>query len=192
MPPGTRYFASKLCSMDYARNVKPRNETLVSKKLLLLAGTLCLGLGILGMFFPILPTTPFLLLAAFCYARSSQRFYHWLITNRWFGGYIRNYRAGLGIPLSQKILTLALLWLSIAYAAWFVITPWWGKLVLVVIALGVTIHLLTMKTFKQPRMLPESLPSGEKNRRTPRMPRSVWCDENRIANQQGVNSLLIL
>ncbi len=126
----------------------------LSKKLLLLAGTLCVGLGILGMFFPILPTTPFLLLAAFCYVRSSRRFYHWLITNRWFGAYIRNYRAGLGIPLAQKLLTLLMLWLSIGYAAGFVITPWWGKLILVSIAIGVTIHLLTIKTFKSPAAQP--------------------------------------
>ena len=83
------------------------------RKLLLLAGTLCVGLGIVGMFIPILPATPFFLLAAFCYARSSQRFYTWLITNRWFGVYIRSYRAGLGLPIKHKIITLSLLWLSI-------------------------------------------------------------------------------
>lgn len=132
-----------------------------TKTILLLAGTLCVGLGILGMFFPVLPTTPFLLLAAFCYVRSSHRFYHWLITNRWFGAYIRNYRAGLGIPLAQKVLTLALLWLSIGYAAGFVITPWWGKLLLVGIAVGVTIHLLTIKTFKPQTAPPESAAASE-------------------------------
>jgi uncharacterized membrane protein YbaN (DUF454 family) len=131
-----------------------------SSKLLLLAGTLCVGLAVLGMFFPILPTTPFLLLAAFCYARSSRRFYHWLITNRWFGSYIRNYRAGLGIPLLQKMLTLALLWSSIGYAVGFVITAWWGRLVLLGIAAGVTVHLLRMKTFKPPVAPPESV-TGE-------------------------------
>ena len=128
----------------------------LSRKLLLLAGTLCVGLGIVGMFIPILPTTPFFLLAAFCYARSSQRFYYWLITNRWFGINIRNYRAGLGIPLKHKIFTLSLLWLSIGYAAGFVVPPWWGKLILVGIASGVTIHLLTIKNYKSPVVSPSA------------------------------------
>lgn len=128
----------------------------LSRKLLLLAGTLCVGLGIVGMFIPILPTTPFFLLAALCYAHSSQRFYYWLINNRWFGVYIRSYRAGLGIPLKHKMVTLSLLWLSIGYAAGFVVTPWWGKLILVGIASGVTIHLLTIRNYKSPDVSPSA------------------------------------
>jgi uncharacterized protein len=116
--------------------------------LLMVSGTLCVGLGALGVFLPVLPTTPFLLLAAFCYARSSKRFYDWLITNRWFGDYIRNYREGGGIPLRQKVITILLLWLMIGYAAWFVVLSWWGKFILLGIASGVTFHLIRMKTFK--------------------------------------------
>ncbi len=116
--------------------------------LLIASGTFFVALGVLGMFLPVLPTTPFLLLAAVCYARSSERFYHWLLTNRWFGEYIRNYREGRGIPLKQKVLTLVLLWLTIGYAALFVVSLWWIKLILVGIAVGVTIHLVRMKTYK--------------------------------------------
>ena len=111
-------------------------------------GVLCVALGVVGMFFPVLPTTPFLLLAAYLFVQSSSRFYHWLINNRWFGSYIRNYREGKGIPLKQKILTLALLWLSIGYAIGFVIFIWWGRLLLAVIAVGVTAHLVTIKNYK--------------------------------------------
>ena len=118
------------------------------RTLLLVSGTLCVVLGVLGMFLPVLPTTPFLLLAAICYARSSKRFYNWLMTNRWCGAYIRNYREGRGIPLKQKVLTILLLWLTIGYAAWFVISLWWVKLILLGIAVGVTIHLVRIKTFK--------------------------------------------
>ena len=71
--------------------------------LLIIAGTVSVGLGIIGMFIPLLPTTPFLLLAAACYARSSQRLYHWLLYNKWFGKYIRNYLQRKGIPLKLKI-----------------------------------------------------------------------------------------
>jgi len=80
------------------------------------------ALAVLGLFLPVLPTTPFLLLAAVCYARSSERFYHWLMTNRWFGEYIRNYREGRGIPLKQKVLTISLLWVTIGYAAAFIVS----------------------------------------------------------------------
>ena len=127
----------------------------LTRTLLVAGGTLCVALGILGIFLPVLPTTPFLLLAAFCYARSSNRFHHWLMTNRWFGEYIRNYREGRGIPLKQKVLTILLLWLTIGYAAWFVVPPWWAKVILLGIAAGVTLHLIRTKTFK-----PEARNSG--------------------------------
>ena len=74
----------------------------LTRVLLIAGGNLCVALAVLGLFLPVLPTTPFLLLAAVCYARSSERFYHWLVTNRWFGAYIRNYREGRGIPLWQS------------------------------------------------------------------------------------------
>jgi uncharacterized membrane protein YbaN (DUF454 family) len=83
-----------------------------------------------------------------CYARSSPRFYNWLLTNRWFGEYIRNYRAGHGIPLKQKILTSTVLWLTIGYTALWAVPLWWIQLILLAIATGVTIHLVRMKTLK--------------------------------------------
>jgi uncharacterized membrane protein YbaN (DUF454 family) len=120
----------------------------MTRILYLTIGTLAVGLAILGMILPLLPTTPFLLLAAVCYARSSSRFYHWLLTNPWFGQYIRYYREGRGIPLKQKIVTLTLLWLTIGYTAFMVVSAWWGQLMLLAIAIGVTLHLLKTKTFK--------------------------------------------
>lgn len=109
-------------------------------------GSLCVGLALIGTVIPVLPTTPFLLLAAFFYARSSQRFYSWLTTNRWFGEYIRNYREGRGLPLRHKVITIALVWLSIGSAALLAVSSWWMRAVLLVIALGVTIHLVKIKT----------------------------------------------
>lgn len=127
------------------------------KPLLIVCGTLCVAIGVLGMFLPLLPTTPFLLLAALCYARSSKRFYQWLLTNRLFGEYLRNYREGKGIPLRQKILTLILLWLTIGYAVLSVVSRWWVKLILLGIAAGVTIHLVKIRTFKPERQNPKGL-----------------------------------
>lgn len=112
------------------------------------AGTMCVALGTLGIFLPLLPTTPFLLLAAVCYARSSPRLLHWLTHNRWFGSYIRNYREGRGMPLREKILTLALLWLTIAVTIVFFVSIVWVQIALIVIAGGVTVHLLRIKTMK--------------------------------------------
>ncbi len=81
--------------------------------LLMVGGTFFLVLGLIGIALPILPTTPFLLLAAFCYARSSKRFYDWLLNHRWFGEYIRDYQEGRGIPLKAKVMGLSLLWFTI-------------------------------------------------------------------------------
>jgi len=120
----------------------------IKKILLLISGTLCVMLSIVGIFLPLIPTTPFLLLAAMCYARSSERLYNWLLTSRWFGEYIRNYREGKGIPLKQKIFTIILLWLSIGYAVGFVIPLWWVKILLLGIATGVTTYLIRVKTFR--------------------------------------------
>jgi len=118
------------------------------RSLLIVLGTFCVALGVLGVFLPVLPTTPFLLLAAICYARSSERFYQWLVSNRWCGEYIRNYRDDRGIPLKIKILTILLLWLTIGSTAWLAISQWWVRWILVGIAVGVTIHLVTTKTLK--------------------------------------------
>jgi hypothetical protein len=117
-----------------------------TRALLIAGGTLCVVSGILGMFLPLLPTTPFLLLAAICYARSSQRCYNWLVTNRWCGAYIRNYREGRGITLKHKVFTVSLLWLTMGYTAWFALSLWWMKLILFGIAIGVTVHLMKIKT----------------------------------------------
>jgi len=74
----------------------------LKRKLLIIAGTISTAIGIIGIFVPILPTTPFLLLAAACYLRSSPRFYHWLVNNRFFGIYVRNYLQGRGMPLKKR------------------------------------------------------------------------------------------
>jgi len=118
----------------------------VSRFLWIGAGTVCVALGLVGILLPVLPTTPFLLLAAVCYGRSSSRFLHWLLTNRWFGAYIQNYREGRGLPQREKVLTILGLWLTIGVSVVYVVSQWWLRLVLIAVALGVTIHLLRIKT----------------------------------------------
>ena len=119
------------------------------KYLLIVIGTLSVALGFLGIFLPILPTTPFLLLAAACYIRSSQRFYCWLINNRHCGKYIKDYREKKGIPLKLKIYVISLLWITILVSAIFVIDILAIRILLILIAIGVTIHLTTLKTIRE-------------------------------------------
>jgi uncharacterized membrane protein YbaN (DUF454 family) len=113
-------------------------------------GTLFLGLGILGIVLPLLPTTPFLLLAAACYARGSERFYDWLLNHRWFGKYIHNYRSGSGIPLRAKVISLVVLWSTIALSSFLTLTQLWVPILLVIVALGISVYLLSLPTL-QPR-----------------------------------------
>lgn len=120
----------------------------IARMLLVVAGTLSVVLGVAGMFLPLLPTTPFLLLAAFCYGRSSERFYQMLLDNRWCGAYIRNCREGRGITLRQKAVAISVLWVSIGNTMWFVGSAMWVKLLLACLASVITLFLVRLKTYK--------------------------------------------
>jgi uncharacterized membrane protein YbaN (DUF454 family) len=125
-----------------------RKERLLRTSLVV-AGTAFLALGIVGIILPVLPTTPFLLLSAACYARGSKRFYTWLLNNRIFGKYIRNYREGKGIQLRVKVVALAVLWVTIAYSAFFITSNIPLRVVLLVLATGATIHILRIRTLRE-------------------------------------------
>ncbi len=117
----------------------------VRKWLFLSAGVLAVGLGVVGVFVPLLPTTPFLLLAAACFARSSDRHYEWLLNHRWMGAYVRNYREHRATTRRVKVVTMALLWGSIGYATIVVADGWVVRALLLVVAVGVTIHVLSLR-----------------------------------------------
>lgn len=116
--------------------------------LLIGAGTVCTGLGIVGVFVPILPTTPFLLLAAACYVRASERFYQWLVNNRILGAYVRNYIDGRGIPIKIKIFTIVLLWLTIGLTTALAVQNTVVRIILFCVAIGVTAHIALIKKRK--------------------------------------------
>ena len=144
-----------MASAQSARDVTMDKATL-RQWALITVGILAVGLGMLGIFAPVLPTTPFLLLAAACFVRSSPRLYAWLIHHKWFGEYIRHYREHRAITLQAKIVTLVMLWGVIGYTALSVVSAWWLRALLGVIALGVTLHLLHLKT-----LTPDMLKSNE-------------------------------
>ncbi|MEO8538405.1 MAG: YbaN family protein [bacterium] len=110
-------------------------------------GTLLVGVGILGIFLPLLPSTVFFLMALGCYGKSSPSAYRWMTTNRLFGRQLRNYREEKGATISTKVVSLASLWIGIGASEYF-IDNLWVRLLLVAIALGVSAHLLLLKTVR--------------------------------------------
>lgn len=118
----------------------------VIKVLLIIMGTLFIVVGVLGIFLPLLPTTPFLLLGASCYIRGSERLYNWLIHNKILGTYIRNYREKKGIPLKSKIIGISMLWATMLFTVFFVVPILFVKVLLLAVASGVTWHIASQKT----------------------------------------------
>ncbi|MBV7562434.1 YbaN family protein [Pseudomonas sp. sia0905] len=117
---------------------------------LLTIGWLSVALGVLGIFLPLLPTTPFLLLAAACFMRSSERFYLWLVEHPRLGPWIRDYLAGEGIPRKAKIYAISLMWLSIGISC-ALVPLIWARLFMLTSAVLVSLYILKQKTLPDRR-----------------------------------------
>jgi uncharacterized membrane protein YbaN (DUF454 family) len=120
----------------------------IARLVLNIIGSLSLGLAILGIFLPLLPTTPFLLLASACYLRGSERLHRWLMNNRVLGEYIRNFQERRGIPLRAKVVTIALLWASVLFSI-YKVEILALEFLLVAIAVGTSTLILRMKTLNR-------------------------------------------
>ena len=118
------------------------------KFLLAALGLLSLGLGILGIFLPVLPTTPFLLLASFLFLKSSKSLYDWLMNHPKLGPYISNFLVHKAIPLRVKIVSVSLVWITLLYCALMVAEHWAFRTLFIVIAAAVSVHILSYKTLK--------------------------------------------
>ena len=118
------------------------------KYLLIFLGSLSLALGVIGIILPVLPTTPFLLLAAALYIRSSEKLYQWLINQKYLGTYIRNFREHKAIPLHAKIISISMIWITLTYCAITVSEEIWVKALFLILATAITWHILTYKTLK--------------------------------------------
>ena len=119
---------------------------MLGKWLLMSLGFLAMAVGLVGVVVPLLPTTPFLLLAAACFVRSSDTMYGWLTSNRLFGGFIRDYQEQRGVSARAKITALVLLWSVIGFTALTAVDAAWLRVFLVAIAVAVTVHLLRLRT----------------------------------------------
>lgn len=119
------------------------------KYLLVFLGSLSLLMGVLGIFLPVLPTTPFLLLSAALYMRSSSRLYDWLLSHKYLGPYIKNFRENKAIPLRVKIISVSMVWLTLIYCTVFVAWVWWMRVLFIAIAVGISVHILHYKTLRK-------------------------------------------
>jgi len=108
-------------------------------------GTISLCLGLIGIFIPILPTTPFLLLSATLYAKSSDKLYQWLMSNPRLGPYIKNFRENRTLPLRVKIISVSTLWCTILLSV-YLVEMLFVRLLLLFVAVAVTMHILHYKT----------------------------------------------
>lgn len=115
---------------------------------LTILGLIALGLGIAGAFVPVLPTTPFLLLAATLFLKSNRKLYDWLMHHPRLGVYISNFLVHKAIPMRVKIVSITTLWITLLYCAIFVAKLLILRILFIVIAIGVTIHILSYKTLK--------------------------------------------
>ena len=130
------------------RDIQPSRHRSV-RYLLLAIGWLSVALGVIGIFLPVLPTTPFLLLAAACFMRSSRRFYLWLVDHPRLGPWVVPYLEGEGLPLKAKIYALTLMWASIAFSCYLVPLPW-ARAFMLSSAVLVSIYILRQKTLPNP------------------------------------------
>jgi uncharacterized membrane protein YbaN (DUF454 family) len=120
----------------------------VKRTLFVVIGTLFLIIGAIGILIPILPTTPFLLLAAACYLRGSQRIHRWMLNNRVFGEFIKNYVEKKGIKPNQKAYTILFLWLTIIFSIFYVTKIFFIRILLILIATAVSVHIIKLPTLK--------------------------------------------
>ncbi|AKH70251.1 hypothetical protein IMCC21906_02606 [Spongiibacter sp. IMCC21906] len=109
---------------------------------LLVIGWVSFILGMIGLLLPVVPTSPFLILSAACFLRSSPKFYYWLVNHRWFGRYIRYYLNGEGIPRRAKVMILSLLWIMMLSSALLIVKIAWVSVTMLLIAAAVTIYII--------------------------------------------------
>ena len=115
---------------------------------LMSVGFLLVALGVIGIFTPIMPTIPFLIIASICFSKSSEKFHNMLLNNKWVGPYIKKYHENNGIKLKTKMLFIVLQWAGVLFTSIILVHNLLGRILMVIIAMGATIYILSLKTIE--------------------------------------------
>jgi uncharacterized membrane protein YbaN (DUF454 family) len=132
--------ATSATTIDYAHEVRA-HDSIIVRWMFAALGTLCVILGVIGVVVPVLPTTPFMLLAAACYARASVRFYNWLLNSRAFGPLILEWRRHHSIPWKTKLSAIALMSITLTASIVFFVRNPYTQGVLALLGIGLAIWL---------------------------------------------------
>ncbi len=114
-----------------------------------IVGTIALVIGAIGIFLPVIPTTPLVILAAACYYRGSERLHAWILSSRWFGETIKNYQAGRGLTRDTKVRAISMMWAGILISTWFFVSNLFVRVAMIGVAIVVTVYLVRLPTLEK-------------------------------------------
>lgn len=130
-----------------------RDDSRVSGKMMrsiyIIVGTIALVIGAIGLFLPVIPTTPLVILAAACYYRGSDRLHNWILSSRWFGETVKNYQEGRGLTRDTKVRAISMMWAMILISAWFFVSNFFVRVAIICVAIGVTVYLIKLPTLEK-------------------------------------------
>ena len=133
-----------------ARNHRRRSRSRLVRFAFNVAGALALGLGLVGIFLPLLPTTPFVLLAAACFARGSERFHQWLLANRTFGPMVFEWERHRSLPYRTKVTAIVLMSLTMAISIVFFVELLWLKIALALFGIALAVWMYRIPSRDHP------------------------------------------
>ena len=131
---------------ERSQSLYGREMTHLKRTVLMIAGFLFVALGIIGIFLPVMPSIPFLIVASICFSKSSKKFHNLLLNNKWVGPHIKNYHENNGIKVKTKILSIIFQWAGILFTSIFLVHNFFGRILMVIIATGATIYIVSLKT----------------------------------------------
>lgn len=108
-----------------------------------------MALGIIGFFLPVMPSIPFFIIASVCFSKSSKKFHDMLLENKWVGPRIKEYHQNNGIKIHEKVFLILLQWSGILFTSIFFVHNLLGRILMLCIAVGVTVYILSLKTMKE-------------------------------------------
>ncbi len=121
----------------------------IKKAIMLFLGLICTALGAIGIFLPLLPTTPFILAAAICFSSSSERMYNWLSKSPYFGEFINNYQKKTGVSKRTKVLSILFLWSLLSISMYLMRDNILMIVIVISVGIGVTAHILLLRGIRR-------------------------------------------